>query len=281
IKNLDDVIVVARTSKTLAFCFVKMQIFSDSIVVFASNEIDLFAFLQSSLHEAWAWKYCTTMKTDLVYTPTNTFETFVIPNVNEAQRNNLINIGRQYLSSRKKILQGTRSGLTKTYNYFHSEDIDLKNCELNDFRHSYLLNLHRQLEKSQSVLSVEDATSEISKLRDLHLEMDNAVLEAYGWQDIDLKHDFYEVDYLPENARIRFTIHPDARKEVLKRLLELNHKIHEEEVTAGLWDKGSKKVKVKRQKKEANKVEDPVSLYGQTKLFEEPNLFSQQDKTIA
>jgi hypothetical protein len=81
--------------------------------------------------------------------------------------------------------------------------------------------------------------------------MDEAVLDAYGWSNdelkitnydttsgavirnsqlkIDLKHDFYDVDYLPENDRVRFTIHPDARKEVLKRLLELNHKIHKEE----------------------------------------------------
>ena len=29
----------------------------------------------------------------------------------------------------------------------------------------------------------------------------------------------------------------DARKEILKRLLELNHKIHAEEVEKGLWEK--------------------------------------------
>lgn len=53
--------------------------------------------------------------------------------------------------------------------------------------------------------------------------MDTAVLTAYGWQEIALAHNFYEVDYLPENDRIRFTISPQARKEVLKRLLQLNH----------------------------------------------------------
>lgn len=88
--------------------------------------------------------------------------------------------------------------------------------------------------------------------------MDEAVLDAYGWGltptlskgegGIQLRHDFYEVDYLPENDRVRFTIHPDARKEVLNRLLELNHKIHEEEVGNGLWDK-------KITKKKANGIE--------------------------
>ena len=70
-------------------------------------------------------------------------------------------------------------------------------------------------------------------------------------------HDFYEVDYLPENDRVRFTIHPDARKEVLKRLLELNHAMHEWEVKQGLWEKKgkSKKVKEKSKRKDSGQGE--------------------------
>ena len=69
--------------------------------------------------------------------------------------------------------------------------------------------------------------------------MDNAVLASYGWHEpsddgpaIELRHDFYEVDYLPENDRTRYTIHPDARRELLKRLLLLNHKRYAEEQAA-------------------------------------------------
>ncbi len=80
-------------------------------------------------------------------------------------------------------------------------------------------------------------------------------LKAYGWEDIDLSHDFYEVDYLPENDRVRYTISPDARKEVLKRLLKLNHEIHEQEVKAGLHINGKAKKK--------HKADAP----GQMKLF--------------
>jgi len=65
----------------------------------------------------------------------------------------------------------------------------------------------------------------------------------------------YEVDYLPENDRIRYTISPDARKEVLKRLLKLNHEIHEQEVKAGLH--------VKRKTKKKQKADTT----GQMKLF--------------
>ena len=45
------------------------------------------------------------------------------------------------------------------------------------------------------------------------------------------------VDYGLENVSVLFNIHLDVKREVLKRLLELNHKIHEEEVENGLWDK--------------------------------------------
>jgi len=62
--------------------------------------------------------------------------------------------------------------------------------------------------------------------------MNETVLKAYGWENIKLAHDFYEVDYLSENDRVRYTISPDARKEVLKRLLKLNHETHEQEVKA-------------------------------------------------
>jgi hypothetical protein len=70
-------------------------------------------------------------------------------------------------------------------------------------------------------------------------------LKAYGCEDIDLAHDFYKVDYLPENDRVRYTISPEARKEVLKRLLKLNHEIHEQEVKAGLHAKGKRKMQQK------------------------------------
>jgi hypothetical protein len=132
-------------------------------------------------------------------------------------------------------------GLTKTYNLFHSNAITAPSINGND---KQVASLQKHLDpakggtgKTANTISFDEAIKDILKLRELQVQMDEAVLDAYGWNDIELKHDFYEVDYLPENDRVRFTIHPDARKEVLKRLLELNHKIHEEEVAAGLFDK--------------------------------------------
>jgi hypothetical protein len=88
----------------------------------------------------------------------------------------------------------------------------------------------------------------VLQLRTLHVQLDNAVRDAYGWQDLNLEHAFYDVDTLPENDRTRYTISPAARNEVLKRLLALNHERHAEEVAKGLWEKKKGKVKAPKAK---------------------------------
>ena len=57
--------------------------------------------------------------------------------------------------------------------------------------------------------------------------------------DLDLDHSFHET-----SQGIRYTIGPDARREILDRLLELNHARYAEEVAAGLHAK-KKGVKAK------------------------------------
>jgi len=42
---------------------------------------------------------------------------------------------------------------------------------------------------------------------------DLAVRDAYGWQDLDLEHAFHEVETLPDNDRVRYTISLAARRE--------------------------------------------------------------------
>ena len=85
------------------------------------------------------------------------------------------------------------------------------------------------------------ADADIAELRHLHGAMDTAVAFAYGWQDLDLRHDFYG-----DGKDCRFTLHPDAKSEVLRRLLKLNHERYAEEVAAGLHEKGKSKARVAR-----------------------------------
>ena len=149
-----------------------------------------------------------------------------------------------------------RLGLTKTYNQFHNKQLSVINSEQSkkEIEKQYgkeTLNLQNHLNRTKNTCVFNEAVEGIVELRSLHKTMDETVLKAYGWEDINLAHDFYEVDYLPENDRIRYTILPDARKEVLKRLLKLNHEIHEQEVKAGLHTKGkTKKKKAKKNKKQ-------------------------------
>ncbi len=123
-------------------------------------------------------------------------------------------IGDDYYAQRQFIMQTRQEGLTKTYNRFHNPD---------------------------------DTSSDIAELRRRHIDMDQAVAAAYGWQDLDLGHDFHDT-----KQGIRFTLSETARREVLDRLLELNHQCYDEEVAAGLHDKKAGKAKspVTRKRKE-------------------------------
>jgi hypothetical protein len=105
--------------------------------------------------------------------------------------------------------------------------MDIKSFEKKFGKEALVLRKH--LQKTDKLLYYNDLIKDIHHLRILHKEMDNIVLNAYEWNDIDLKHDFYEMDYLSEKDRLRYTIHSNARKEILKRLLQLNHQIYGEE----------------------------------------------------
>ncbi|MCH6236785.1 Eco57I restriction-modification methylase domain-containing protein [Cognataquiflexum rubidum] len=254
IKPLKQYLVVPFTTKYLSFTFKSGNIvISHAGGAIAFEEFKSFSLISNTFHEQWAWLQSSTMGFGLRYTPSSALATYPFPKkLTQYQEQQLETIGEAYHEHRKQIMMAMQLGLTKTYNLFHSNAITAQS--IND-KEKQVASLQKHLEKianpdkygATNTISFYEAMQGILKLREMHVQMDEAVLDAYGWNDIKLKHDFYEVDYLPENDRVRFTIHPDARKEVLKRLLELNHKIHEEEVKAGLWDKkktGSKKSNV-------------------------------------
>jgi hypothetical protein len=61
--------------------------------------------------------------------------------------------------------------------------------------------------------------ADVSRIREIHVEIDQAVMEAYGWTDISLDHGFHTYRQME-----RFTVSPAARVEILDRLLEENHR---------------------------------------------------------
>ena len=127
-------------------------------------------------------------------------------------------IGETYHGFRQSMMLSRKEGLTALYNRFNAAD---------------------------------EHADDIRRLRELHAEMDRAVAEAYGWTDLDLGHDFHQT-----KQGIRFTVSEPARREILDRLLALNHQRYKEEVAQGLHDKGSKtKGKAARKKSKADQEE--------------------------
>ena len=105
-------------------------------------------------------------------------------------------------------MQSLWLGLTKIYNLFHDRDLSPETVARVSKRNTDTVALGFEA---------------LLELRRLHVALDIAVRDAYGWHDLDLEHDFHEVETLPENDRLRYTISPTARRVVLKRLLGENH----------------------------------------------------------
>ena len=209
--NLERVLCQCRTSKTHAFVFCNTdQLFSTEVIVVTDSRYCTFAILQSSLHEIWTWRYCSTFKGDRRYSPTDCFINYPFPN----QTKELISeIGERYHEYRRTLMLRLWLGLTDIYNLFHNRDL----------APAIVAKVSGKPDEAEA------GYQGILELRKLHRELDEAVLAAYGWTDLNLGHDFHEVETLPENDRVRYTISPEARKELLKRLLALNHQRAAEE----------------------------------------------------
>jgi hypothetical protein len=206
-RQMSRVLALSLVNNHLGFHIVPTgTVFAHRLVVFACADWDFFAVLQSHLHYHWAWHYSSTMRTDINYSPSDCFETFPLP----ADRSGLVQIGERYHEYRRQVMSARQLGLTKTYNRFHDRG------ETND---------------------------DITRLRQLHVEMDQAVAAAYGWADLDLGHGFHQT-----RQGLRYTISEQARQEVLARLLRLNHERYAEEVRKGLHEQ--KKPRGKGRKKQ-------------------------------
>ena len=203
IAGLDHVIVITLVSKVVMPVVVPTgQVFAHKLGVFATDDNGLFALLSSAPHYWWAISRSSTMKADLNYSPSDVFETLARPRITDEMRE----LGGQLNSFRRELMLGRQAGLTATYNLVH------------DQRCLY---------------------SDIVELRETHRVIDEAVVRAYGWDDLladGLNHGFHET-----RQGVRYTVGPVVRQEILNRLLELNHERYAAEVKAGLHEKRGRK----------------------------------------
>lgn len=217
LESLDQVLVTARVAKYSIFTFVPCrQVFMDKVVVVADDRPESLGILQSDLHSSWAWRYSSTMLNHgLNYAPSDCFENFPFPDDHwVARRESLAEAARTFDVLRGQLCKRLGLGLTEIYNLFHTRDLSPEHVA--------------KVSKKPADVARAGFDS-LLKLRRLHVALDNAVRDAYGWSDLNLGHDFVDVETLPENDRVRYTISTAARREVLKRLLALNHQRAKEE----------------------------------------------------
>jgi hypothetical protein len=164
---------LTQTSKHKAFARVRSsQVFDQKLVVFSTNSSSFLALVQSRPHITWSEFLGSSLEDRPVYAPSDCFETFPFPaalldaNANapahEAMRQRLEAIGERYHQFRAELMVTNNEGLTSTYNRFHDPA---------------------------------ETSPELLELRRLHGEMDQAVLQAYGWSDMPTACGF-GLDYL-------------------------------------------------------------------------------------
>ncbi|MET8337646.1 Eco57I restriction-modification methylase domain-containing protein [Streptosporangium canum] len=200
--ELRRVIVIARVSKIVMPVMVPTgQVISDSLAIFATDSAAMLALLSSAPHYWWALTRASTLETRVRYTPSDVFETLPLPELTQEMRD----LGNRLDTSRRNLMLARQTGLTATYNLANDPE-----C-------------HDQ---------------EIVELRRIHRAIDEAVCRAYGWEDLidQLDHGHHTV-----GREIRYTVGPAVQRELVDRLLELNHARYAEEVKQGLHDKGTKK----------------------------------------
>ena len=180
--DLSEVLVLAQVSNTAQPVFIQnASVPSHKVVVFASDSRALLACLASSVHYVWARKYSGAMKNDLSYSPSDVFLTLPRPTTTRRMEQ----VGTVLDEERREIMLRRNLGLTKIYNLVHDSRI------------------------------VDD--KDIERLRTIHVEIDDATVAAYGWDDIPLDYGFHTY-----RQNERWTVGAAARIEIVDRLLEEN-----------------------------------------------------------
>lgn len=212
--------VISAVSQYAPFTLVDLPtVFSHSLIVVAVDTLGGLATLQSRPHELWARFFGSSLEDRLRYTPSDCFETFPFPE-NWESRPDLEAVGKAYYGYRAQLMIDNDEGLTATYNRFHDPN---------------------------------EHDPRIARLRELHAEMDRAVLDAYGWTDIPITCEFlldYEIDeeeYVRRRKPYRYRWPDDVHDEVLGRLLEMNAQRAAAEATASAGAKTATKRRAKPQ----------------------------------
>jgi len=182
IADLDHVLAISLVSSVVMPVRVPTgPVFAHRCAVFALDDYASLAILSSAAHTVWTVRYTSTLETRINYAPSDVFLTLPRPEPTP----DLDRLGERLDSERRALMLSRSWGLTTTYNHVHDPA---------------------------------DRDPEVLALRELHAEIDHAVMDAYGW-DLDL-----EIGHHPTKIGTRWTVSPRVRFELLDLLLEENHR---------------------------------------------------------
>ncbi len=143
-------IVTVETAKHRLFAFVDGQIIPDNkLWVFPFEDAYYLGVLSSGVHRLWTNANAGSLGTGQTYVKTECFDTFPFPDATAEQRDTIRTLA-EYIESARRNLQTGAAQLTLTQIYNALETGD-------------------------------DANVDFSALADLHRQLDEAVMDAYGW----------------------------------------------------------------------------------------------------
>lgn len=184
LRGLDRCLVASQVTKHLAFAFQPTtQVFAHTLNVFTMSCATAFAVLQSRIHEVWARLHASSLEDRMRYAARECFETFPFPAPDpRTVLPTLESIGQAFHDARARTMLDTQRGLTKTYNA-------MKDPACSD--------------------------AAVLELRQRSEAMDRAVLDAYGWTDLEVP------PFCPCTAADRRAL-AELEHTLLDRLTQLN-----------------------------------------------------------
>ncbi len=208
---LSRCLVTSAVSKHLLFSFQPTdRVFSHKLYVFPIESFSFFSVMQSRIHEPWVRLLSSTLEDRLNYSASDCFATFPFPKPDPRMiLPALETAGEAFYTRRAAYMVAENVGLTITYNRLKDPAND---------------------------------SAEIVALRALTCAMDRAVLEAYGWGDLEVP----PYCAMSEEDKVAQKAFADA---VIDRLYALNAERAGEEAKAAKVAGGA--AKGKKQKKRA------------------------------
>jgi hypothetical protein len=202
---LERVLVRSLTSSHFP-CFAYLAkgfVYDQTLIVWPIEARAAYSVLSSRIHEVWALFLGATLEDRGRYNIADCFRTFPFPEGFETDAT-LEAAGEAYHTFRAQLMINRNEGLTKTYNCFHSRG---------------------------------ENGADIARLRELHADLDRAVLRAYGWDSLAAR---AAAEFIEEEAdegkkpKTRLDWPTDFKDEVLSKLLALNTQRAAAERAAGI-----------------------------------------------